>query len=334
MKLFNNPEIKKFIMLTVLIALIFSCVALFFSYEASICSFAVSSVLIFCFLFFTRNRYKRLDELSEKIGKILHGDDSTVIKALSEGELSILESDVQKMLIRLREQKDILEKEKNFLADSIADISHQIRTPLTSINLILSLLMSGNLSDERRSELLMELTSLISRTENLVTTLLKISKIDAGTVNFEMKEFYFADIVNAACEPLGIAMDIKNQSLEIYCDDIIVYCDFSWFTEAIGNIIKNCTEHSPDNGTVTVRAYDTPIFTQIVISDTGSGFDDEDILHIFERFYKGKNSAADSFGIGLNLSAMIISSHNGTIKAQNNSNGGAEFVIKLYKQVL
>ncbi len=334
MKLFNNPEIKKFTVIITLISILWGIAVVFISPVAAICVFSACAFLIISFLLFTKKRYERIDELSHTIDKILHGADSIDINAFNEGELSILESDVQKMLTRLRDQRDILEKEREYLADAIADISHQIRTPLTSINIILTLLRSGELTEEKRCELLMELSSLIARTENLVTVLLKISKIDAGTVKFEKKETDLLSVLRKACEPVTIPMDIKNQKLEIYSDNIKICCDFSWLVEAIGNIIKNSMEHTPENGIITVRASDTPIYTEIIISDTGNGFDEDDIPHIFERFYKGKNSSKDSFGIGLNLSEMIISSHNGTVKAQNRENGGAEFIIKLYKQVM
>ncbi|MBQ8029189.1 MAG: HAMP domain-containing histidine kinase [Clostridia bacterium] len=283
---------------------------------------------------FTKKRYNRLNNLGESIDKILHGNDTINIKSYGEGELSVLESDVQKMLVRLRDQKDKLEKDRTFLADSIADISHQLRTPLTSINLILSLIEAHDITQERREELLRELSSLITKTEYLVSVLLKISKIDAGTVQFEKKETNLKTLIQKSAEPIMIPMDIKNQSLVLNIDDISLNCDFAWCLEAFGNILKNCTEHTPENGSITVIATDTPIYTEVIITDTGKGINEEDIPHIFERFYKGKNSSKESFGIGLNLAKMIITAHNGTVKAGNCQSGGAEFIIRFYKQVV
>ncbi len=334
MKISNNPEIKRFLIITVIPSLLFCIVSAFFSKITALCVFAVSVFLITAFLVFTSQRYKRINRLTETIDRILHGADDINIKSCSEGELSILESDVQKMLTRLRDQRDKLAKERLFLADSIADISHQLRTPLTSINLILSLLQASDVSEERKGELLRELSSLITRTEYLVSVLLKISKLDAGTVQFERKDTDLKELIKKSAEPVMIPMDIKNQALIINAENITLHCDFSWCLEAFGNILKNCTEHTPENGTVTVTAEDTPIYTEIIISDNGQGFDVEDIPHIFERFYKGKNSSKESFGIGLNLSKMIISSHNGTIKAENSETGGAKFIIRFYKQVV
>lgn len=334
MKLYNNPEIKNFFAITVIPSLLLCFITAFYSTLTALCIFLITVFLETAFLVFTKKRYSRINRLDEGIEKILRGDDNIDIKSYSEGELSVLESDVNKMLARLRSQNDILSKERAFLADSIADISHQLRTPLTSINLILSLLQSSDASEERKTELLRELSFLISKTEALVSVLLKISRLDAGTVQFEMQPANVKSIIRKASEPLLISMELKNQTLIAETGDIILNCDFSWCVEALGNIIKNCTEHTGENGVITVLASDTPIYTEITVSDTGKGFDENDIPHIFERFYKGKNSSKDSFGIGLNLARMIITGHNGTIRAENNSTGGARFIIRFYKQIV
>lgn len=334
MKLLRNPEIKRFLTITVLPSLLLCILAAVVSKFAAVCVLFISSFLIFSFLIFTNRRYKRINRLDESIDKILHGNDTINIKSFGEGELSILESDVQKMLVRLRDQKDILQREKVFLADSIADISHQLRTPLTSINLIITLLQSYDVTQERKNELLRELCTLITKTEYLVTVLLKISKIDAGTVQFERTENNLHHLLQQSAEPLLIPMDIKNQNMVINADDIFLHCDYAWCLEAFGNILKNCTEHAPENSTITVTAKDTSVFTEIIIADTGKGFDETDIPHIFDRFYKGKNASKESFGIGLNLAKMIITAQNGTITAENNPSGGAKFIIRFHKQVV
>ena len=334
MKISNNPEIRKYLAVAVIPSLLLCFVSAFYSKTTAVCVLGISVFLIISFLVFTKKRYDRINILGESIDKILHGNDTINIKAFGEGELSVLESDVQKMLVRLRDQKDKREADRTFLADSIADISHQLRTPLTSINLILSLIEAHDITQERREELLRELSSLITKTEYLVSVLLKISKLDAGTVQFEKKETDLNSLVRKSAEPLLIPMDIKNQKLNINVDNISFVCDYAWCLEAFGNILKNCAEHTPENGSITVTAADTPIYTQVIITDTGTGFDEEDIPHIFQRFYKGKNSSKESFGIGLNLAKMIITAHNGTIKAENGQTGGAKFTIRFYKQVV
>ena len=334
MKLSNNPEIRKFLAVTVIPSLLLCFITAFYSKFTAVCILILSTFLICSFLAFTKKRYNRINNLCESIDKILHGNEQINIKSYGEGELSILESEVQKMLVHLRDQKDILEKERTFLADSIADISHQLRTPLTSINLILSLIESPDISEERRDELLRELSALITKTEYLVSVLLKISKLDAGTVQFEKKPTDLTSLIKKSADPLLVPMDIKNQKLIINTDYVCLDCDSSWCIEAFGNILKNCAEHTPENGEITVTAEDTPIFTEVIITDTGSGIGEEDLPHIFDRFYKGKNSSKESFGVGLNLAKMIILGHNGTIKAENGQHSGAKFTIRFYKQVV
>lgn len=332
MKLYNNPEIKEFTVLYLLLTLVFGFISFLISPVLSVVLiiFAVSS--LFLFFLYTKKRYRKISELSDAIDKILHGEDILKIEKLQEGELSVLETQLEKMFIRLKEHRDLLKKEKRFLADSIADISHQLRTPLTSINLILSLLSDENIEDSRRTELLRELSSQITATDKLVTTLLKISKLDAGTIEFKFQQIILDELIKGAAEPLLILMDIKNISLDIKTNGLIIIGDSLWLTEAFSNIIKNAVEHTPENGRICISASDNPIYTEITLRDNGAGFCNEDIPHIFERFYKGKNTSKDSFGIGLNLAKTVITSSNGTIKAENAPEGGAVFTVKLYKK--
>lgn len=334
MRFLSNPEIKKFLTATVVISLVLCCIAFFYSTATGVFTLGVALFLMVSFLIFTKQRYNRINSLAENIDRILHGNDTLSIQSYGEGELAILECDVQKMLVRLRDQKDKLEKEKTFLSDSIADISHQLRTPLTSIRLLLSLLQSSDLTDARRSALLGELSTLIVKTETLVSMLLKISKIDTGTVQFEMQQNGLAQLLHSAAEPLLIAMDIRNQKLIIDAKDISLCCDRTWCVEAFGNIFKNCIECNSENATITATATDTPIYTQIQITDTGAGFDEDDLPHIFERFYKGKNASNESFGLGLHLSKMIFTAQNATLTAANAPTGGAVFTIRFYKQIV
>lgn len=334
MKHLNNPEIKKFLIVTVIPSLLLCVIAAFYSILTAVLLLILNAFLIICFLIFTKKRYDAINSLDETIDKILHGNDKISIPSFGEGELSVLESDIQKMLVRLRDQRDLLEKERAFLSDSIADISHQLRTPLTSINLILSLIQTPETQNERKEELFRELSMLISKTEYLVSVLLKISKLDAGSVQFELKPTDLCSLMKKSAEPLLIAMDIKNQRLNINADNISLNCDSAWCLEAFGNILKNCTEHTPENGEITISASDSPIFTEIIISDTGEGINEEDLPHVFERFYKGKGLSKESFGLGLNLAKMIITGHNGTITVENSHLGGAVFTIRFYKQVV
>ena len=270
--------------------------------------------------------------MSYEIDKILHNNSEFDLNRFAEGELAILHSEIYKMTVRLREQTEALKRDKIFLADSIADISHQIRTPLTSINLIANFLADEELSDERRLSLVKDLFQLLSRIDWLISTLLKISKLDAGTVRFAKDTVKVSELIQKAVKPLAIPMDLRNQQLIVKANgDEQFEGDLAWTAEAIENILKNCMEHTPNGGTITIKVKDTPIYTELLITDTGPGIDPEDLPHLFERFYKGKNSSTGNVGIGLALARMIITSQNGTIKAENGKNGGAVFTLRFYK---
>ena len=234
------------------------------------------------------------------------------------------------MTVRLREQQQKLISDKAYLADSLADISHQIRTPLTSINLLVERLSASGLTDECRHQLTNELYGLLDRIDWLITTLLKISKLDAGTVQFNKETVSLEMLINKSCAPLLIPIELRGQELIIRAEGDF-YGDPAWTSEAVGNIVKNCMEHTPDGGKIEIEAAENALYSEIVIKDNGIGISPEDLPHIFERFYKGKDSDGKSFGIGLALSRMIIAGQKGTVKAENRKNAGAMFTLRFYK---
>lgn len=335
MNILRNPEIKKsliFHTVLVILAVITGC--LHDGYTA-FCLFLFSVLYILAHYIFTRNRYRKLKRLSLDLDAMLHNNTPIDFQKYREGELSILESELSKMTLRLSEQAAALANDKQFLADSMADISHQIRSPLTSSNLILSLLMEQDLSPQRQRQLLRELTQLLSRIDWLVESLLKMSKMDAGTVTFQHLPISVPKLIRHAAEPLLIPMELREQSLDIINKNDTTpppqfSGDFAWSTEAILNILKNCMEHTPAGGTIRVLFSQNAIFTEIIIEDNGPGFDKEDLPHLFERFYKGKNASANSVGIGLALARTIVTQQNGTLKAENLPEGGARFVLRFY----
>ena len=162
--------------------------------------------------------------------------------------------------------------------------------------------------------------------------MLKISKLDAGTIKFSNERINLFKLIKKSAEPIEIPLDLRNQSLVINSDkNESFYGDLNWTVEAVENILKNCMEHTEEGGTITVNLSETPIFSEIVISDNGKGIDKEDLPNLFKRFYKGKNSSSSSVGIGLALAKMIVVSQNGVIKAENNKDKGARFIIRFYK---
>lgn len=334
MKTFKNSETKQMLIISVAITLAIATFCFFISREALPFVIITSTLIIAVNIINIEYRYKKIQKISESIDKILHGCDENVISEFAEGELSVLCNEVVKMTARLRESKLALEKDKVFLTNSIADISHQLRTPLTSVNLLISSLSEKELEYEKRLRVMYDLKKLITRVDWLIETLLKISKIDAGTVCFEKETIGALELVKSACEPLSVSLDIRSQNVVYDVENLDICCDANWTAEAISNIIKNCMEHNPDGSSIYVSALKTNIYTQITIEDEGTGFEPNDLPRIFERFYKGKNDKSAGFGIGLSLARMIVLSQNGTIKAENRKSGGARFILKFYECTL
>ena len=280
---------------------------------------------------FTRRRYRAIAELSRDMDRILHGQETLLIDGNDEGELSILRSEVQKMTVRLKESADALLADKKYLTRAMEDIFHQLRTPLTAMNLEVSLLGGEDLPYERRLQLTRELKKQLEHTDWLVETLLKMSQLDAGTVKLRADSVSVRELVERAAGSLMIPMELRGQELRIDVREEHFTGDLAWTAEALGNMLKNCMEHTPAGGTITVTAAETPVHTRIVVRDTGPGFHGEDIPHIFERFYKGKDAGSGSIGIGLAMSRMVIAAENGTVTADNPPDGGARFTIRFYK---
>ena len=288
----------------------------------------LSSLLL---LLYRRNR--KLKKLSLDLDRLLHDGTPLPIREYQEGELSILASQLQKVTLRLVESAEQSNADKEQLADALANISHQLRTPLTAMNLTAALLSDSELTQQRRSELNMELRSLLNRTEWLVEALLKLSKLDAGTVSMAKENVSLRALIRRSAAPLEVPMELRDQTLLISCGDESLTIDPVWTAEALGNILKNCMEHTPAGGTISITGEETALYTAIVVEDTGSGFDPQDIPHLFERFYKGTNASKTSYGIGLALARTIITAQNGTIQAMNGTKG-ARFEIKFYKSVI
>lgn len=332
MAFFRNPEIRKTLILYLSIMVSASALGFLFSTFCGAAILLLSFVYTALYLLLTYRRYQKIAQLSCKVDHILHGDEKINFDDCEEGELSILQSEISKMTIRLREQTEALQQDKTYLADSIADISHQIRTPLTSINLIVSFLQVNDLTDQRRMELTKGLSVLLSRIDWLISSLIKMSKLDAGTANLRSEMVSVAELVKSAAAPLAIPMELREQELCVAISGSETYTgDLSWSVEAISNILKNCMEHTQRGGRIEISAEENGIYTEIVIRDNGPGIDGEDIPHLFERFYKGKNAGEQSVGIGLALARMIVIQQNGTIKAENGRGGGAVFTLRFYK---
>lgn len=319
---------------------VISCIAVISSWiifdgTTSIFVFFVCALFCALHIITTLRRYRSIAALSSELGSILHGNTLLDLSECSEGELAVLRSEIYKMTRRLREQSDALSEEKTFLSDSMADVSHQLRTPLTALNLSLTLLKSPDTSAERKSELLREISTLLSRVEWLVSAMLIMAKIDAGTAKFQCKPVPVSQLISRAYAPLEISMELKSQTFTIdMSGDESFLGDMDWSVEAVGNILKNAMEHTDVGGEIHVACIENALFTEIIVSDNGSGIDEADLPNLFKRFYKGKGSPDGSVGVGLALAQMIVTEQNGSIKAQNSPYGGARFIIRFHKAIV
>lgn len=287
------------------------------------------SLGLWALLLYRRNR--RLRRLSEDLDRLLHDGTPLPISQYREGELSVLATQLQKVTLRLLESAERSHSDKKELSDALANISHQLRTPLTAMNLTATMLSAEELSRSRRQELTAELRNLLHQTHWLVETLLKLSKLDAGTVTMAQEEISVQQLLRHALAPLAVPMDLRDQRMELRCAEQRFVGDLRWTAEALGNVLKNCMEHSPTGGTITVSAAETALYTAITVEDEGQGFAPEELPHLFERFYKGAHSTG--YGIGLALARTIITAQNGTIRAMNTAKG-AKFEIRFYKTVV
>ncbi len=333
MGLLRNPEVYRAVVLQLILTAAALIVTWLLAPQMLLFTLLLCALFILLHLAVTHRRYQRIAALSAELDRILHDENSDIIHECAEGELAILQSELHKMTVRLREQQMQLQADRVYLADSLADVSHQLRTPLTAIHLIVTRLSKPDLSSEIRTKLLRDLKMLLSRVDWLITALLKISKLDAGAVQFHAETLALSDLLRRAAEPVLVPLELRGIRLDIRTEGECT-CDAAWTCEALGNILKNCMEHTPPDGCITVEAQENPLYTQIRISDTGTGIAAEDLPHIFERFYKGKHSDDTSYGIGLALSRMIVTAQNGTIKAENAKDGGAVFTIRFYKSTV
>lgn len=327
----RNREFRQFAILFFLIAA--AAVTLGFAINTAGGILAIASAAAFgtAFFAFTKARYKSIAQISDQIDLVLHNADYLYIGESDEGELSILQSEIKKMTLRIREQNNALKREKEHLADSLADIAHQLRTPLTSVNLILSLL-ENNPDENERKALIRETKELFVQMDWLLTSLLKLSRLDAGIVVFQGEQIDVNTLISAALHPFLIPMELHDIALQIDVPKgTIIQGDSGWLSEAIQNILKNCMETAGDNGKIEIVCEDNPLYTEIAIHDSGGGFEKEDLPCLFDRFYRGKNAGVTGYGIGLALCKMIITRQGGTITAKNHPQGGAIFSIRFPK---
>ena len=321
------------------------CLAMAITAVISVCGYAVNGISAFILLLLlgvlltviftitTKKRYDAIGALSSYLEKVLAGNEVPSLIDQEEGETSLLKTNIYKTTSTLKHQKELLAKDKVALSNAIADISHQLKTPLTSMIVMNDLLKTEDDRD-KRAEFLKTQSNQLDRMNWLIQTLLKLSKIDAGTITMKPEAVNADALWDEIIKPFEIQMDLKNIKLSRNIPELSIKCDKNWTIEAVQNIVKNCIEHMENGGMLHVSANETNIFSEIVIEDNGCGIAEEDLPHIFERFYKGKNAGKDSVGIGLALAKTIMTSQHGDILVDSEQGEGTRFTVRFYKTII
>ena len=294
---------------------------------------ALGTAITCGFVIMTKRRYEDIGELSLYLEKVLAGREAPDILDQEEGEVSLLKNNIYKATSTLCYQKELLAKDKVALSNAIADISHQLKTPLTSMIVMNDLLMTEE-DKEKRTEFLKTQSNQLDRMNWLIQTLLKLSRIDAGTITMKPEKTDVDELLFEVMKPFEIQLELKNIAYNHEKRALYIKCDKNWTIEALHNIVKNCIEHLKAGGKLDIETNETNIFSEIVITDDGCGIAEDELPHIFERFYKGRNAGKDSVGIGLALAKSIITSQHGEIIVKSIEGEGTRFHVRFYKTIL
>lgn len=328
----RNKEYKIALAIMILVSVLLVIISFAINVFAGVISLAMAIALVSIFVVYQSKRLKQIEALNDYLSLVCSGDYSLDIDDNEEGELSILKNNLYKVVVMLRSSNEALQNDKVFLADSIADISHQLKTPMTSVMMMNDIIRNED-NPAKRNEFVSIVDSQLERMKWLILTLLKISKLDANVVDFSTDNIGASSLVDEAVKPFALTTELKGVSIHNRCDDYVLTLDKNWTCEALQNIIKNCIEHT-DNGEIIISSADTNTYYEISISDSGTGISAGDLPHIFERFYHGKNSSSESVGIGLALSKQILTKQNATIDVTSTEGIGTTFTIKFYKSII
>ena len=294
-------------------------------------TFVFLCLITISFYFFIKI-YRDIKDMTDYVYHSSEGREYEMKNKNQEGQIGLLKTEIMKMTTVLKEKVALLHSEKIFLNDTISDISHQLKTPMTSL-MLLTDLMYNDLDKEKKIEFLDRTNAQLSRMDWLIKSMLKLSKLEAKVIDFKTDKVNINELIKRSISPLLVPIELRNISLNINGDKEASYIgDIEWSSEALGNIIKNCVEHTKEGGNLNISYEENPIYSEIVIKDNGEGIDKDDIPNIFKRFYKGKNSKSDSVGIGLAMAKSIIESQNGYIYVKSKKNRGSEFHITFHKR--
>lgn len=293
---------------------------------------AEATAILASFLIYDRKRDRDINEITRCIENINHRIYHMDVDSNTEDELSILKNEIYKTTIMLKEEAENSKLARNRLKESLSDISHQLKTPLTSITIMLDNLYDNpEMEVPVRQRFLRDMRREIANINFMVQSLLKLSKLDANTVEFKYGDIPLTDIVNEAVRNISALSDLKNVNINIEKNgEYIIKCDRRWQIEAVSNILKNSIEYSEAGSCVDIAMEDNHVYTGLKITNYGEEISSKDLPHLFERFYRGENANLDSIGIGLALARSIVESCGGTITADS-ANGRTTFHIKYFK---
>ena len=292
--------------------------------------------IVFVILLFYDRRQKKLTaELTDYLSCLNSGKYDMDISSNGEDSFSRLKNEIYRTTVRLREQSERSRQDKINLKNSISDISHQIKTPLTSISVMLDRISNDrDMSNDIKRKLLTDVKHSSNYIISLVQSLLTLSRLDADSITMKHEDVSVGELLGMCRERTEILAELGEVTVKVQdCGNISLKCDKKWMSEAITNILKNCIEHTPSGGYVTVSASQNKLFTEITVRDTGNGIPKNELPHIFERFYKGSCSDENSIGIGLSLAKTIIEKNNGYISVKSNVNEGSCFSLKIFHTV-
>lgn len=297
-------------------------------------SFLTITVVILLIIYIRYNYKKEKDikDIIKCIEQINKKNYEIQIDSISEDELSILKNEIYKTTIMLKEAAENSSKDKLNLKKSLEDISHQLKTPLTSILVMLdNIIEDSNMEEKIRNDFIVDIKRNVLNINFLVQSLLKLSKFDANTVHFVKQENDLKTIIEESIKNVSTLCDLRNINIKLNIkENSKIICDDKWQIEALTNIIKNAIEHSKNNSNIIINIENNNVYSMIEVIDFGEGIAKKDIKHIFERFYKCKNTKTDSIGIGLALAKTIIEEDKGTISVESNKLE-TKFIIKYYK---
>ena len=293
----------------------------------------IISLIFFIVILFNRKKEKKeLNEIVEYIKDINKGNYDLKLTNNKESMYSILKNEIYTTTVMLKEKAENELKDKLSVKDSLTNISHQLKTPLTSISLLVDNLCDNNVSPEIQKEFLEDIKFQVKNINYLIIQLLKLSKFDANVVVFKKENINVKNIIFEVLKYVDPLIDLKNINIHVNGKNNVSFIgDYQWEFEALSNIIKNCIDYIPDNKNIYIEFKENNFYTQIEIIDEGLGIAPSEVNHIFERFYKGKNSSNNNFGIGLALAKEIILKDNGKIIVNSKLDKGTKFKIKYYK---